>query len=77
MGVKMDTNKILFQHLERLKSMSMEHDRQRAEINESLDFFATDDSDANQIVISFLHEYADQIGAAQRALDSAIRCLTQ
>ena len=73
----MDTQKILFQHLERLKSMSMEHDRQKAEIMETLDFFAADDSEANQIVLSFLHEYADQIGAAQAALDSAIRCLTQ
>ena len=73
----MDTQKILFQHLERLKSMSMEHDRQKAEIMKTLDFFAADDSEANQIVLAFLHEYADQIGAAQAALDSAIRCLTQ
>jgi len=57
--------------------MSMEHDQQKAEIKETIDFLASEDTEGNQITLSFLQECKDQIGAAQAALDSAIRCLTQ
>jgi hypothetical protein len=73
----MGTNKTRFQYIERLKTMSMEHDQQKAEIKETIDFLASEDTEGNQITLSFLQECKDQIGAAQAALDSAIRCLTQ
>jgi hypothetical protein len=73
----MDTIVTQFQHLQWLKSTSTELGRQKVAIMETMNFIEADDSEGHQVIISFLHECAEQIGAAKEVLDSAIRCITQ